>query len=401
MILSSLFPKEGIMNSVVFPDISPVAAQLEESTIRAIANFGMTQPDVIPLWFGESDISTPEFIRQAAIDSLNQGQTMYTPNNGIPQLRQSLAKYQGNLFNRTFDDDNMMVTVSGTNAVMLAAQTILKPGDKVVVITPAFPTLMAIPRLLGAEVIEFPLTQRDGRFELDMDAFFSVLKGARALVINSPANPTGWMATDAQVKAIIDFSRQTGLWVISDEVYNRHVYEGNAAPSFCQYLDETDHVIVCNSFSKAWCMTGWRLGWLTLPKIIRPTITKLIEFNVSCAPAFVQAAGVAAIEQGETFLQQTVERFRHSRAMVQAALGNLPSVTLYEMPATFYAFLKIEGLPDNSQPFILDMIREAKVGVAPGEAFGAAGRGHLRVCYGANHEKLAIALERLQTALIK
>lgn len=389
------------MNPSVLNDISPIAAQLEESTIRAIANFGMTQPEVIPLWFGESDISTPEFIRQAAIESLNQGHTMYTPNNGTPQLRQSLAQYQGRLFSRNFDEDNMMVTVSGTNAVMLAAQAVLKPGDKVVVITPAFPTLMAIPRLLGAEVVEFPLTQRDGKFELDMAALFAVLKNARALVINSPANPTGWMASDAQIRAIIEFSRQTGLWVISDEVYNRHVYESTAAPSFCQYLDETDRVIICNSFSKAWCMTGWRLGWLTLPKIIRPTMTKLIEFNVSCAPAFVQAAGVAAIEQGETFLQQTRDRFRHSRTMVQKALGDLPGVTLYEMPATFYAFLKVEGLAENSQPFILDMIRHAKVGVAPGEAFGVAGRGHLRVCYGANHETLAMALARLQTALTK
>lgn len=389
------------MDLSVFPDISPVAAQLEESKIRAIANFGMTQKDVIPLWFGESDISTPEFIKKAAIESLHLGQTMYTPNNGIPQLRQSLANYQGKLFSRHFDEDNTMVTVSGTNAVMLAAQAILKPGDKVVVITPAFPTLMSIPRLLGAEVLEFPLSQKNGKFELDMDALFSVLKVARALVINSPANPTGWMASDAQIRSIIEFSRQTGLWVISDEVYNRHVYEGTAAPSFCQYLEEYDHVIICNSFSKAWCMTGWRLGWLTLPKMLRPTMTKLIEFNVSCAPAFVQAAGLAAIEQGEVFLQQTVDRFRHSRSMVQAALGNLPGVTLYEMPATFYAFLKIEGLSANSQPFILNMIEHAKVGVAPGEAFGTAGQGHLRVCYGTNHQKLAIALERLQTALTK
>jgi Aspartate/tyrosine/aromatic aminotransferase len=387
------------MHPSIQNDISPIAAQLNESSIRAIANFGMSQPGVIPLWFGESDISTPDFIRQAAIESLNQGQTMYTPNNGLPQLRHSLAHYQTNLFGRPFDEENIVVTLSGTNAVMLAAQTVLKPGDKVVVITPAFPTLMAIPRLLGAEVIEFPLTQQDGQFDLDMDIFLTVLKGARALIINSPANPTGWMANEQQLKAIVDLSRQTGLWIISDEVYNRHVYEGTSAPSFCQYLDERDHVIVCNSFSKAWCMTGWRLGWLTLPKLLRPTITKLIEFNVSCAPAFVQAAGVVAIEKGEDFLQQTVDRFRHSRSMVQQALGNLPGVTLYEMPATFYAFLKVDGLPDNSQPFILDMIEHSKVGVAPGEAFGAAGRGHLRVCYGTNHQSLSIALERLQAAL--
>ncbi|MGI3081151.1 aminotransferase class I/II-fold pyridoxal phosphate-dependent enzyme, partial [Vibrio alginolyticus] len=314
------------MQSSILSDISPVASQLKESSIRAIANFGMSQKDVIPLWFGESDIVTPDFIKQAAFESLEQGQTLYTPNNGIPQLRQALADYQSRLFERPFTDENIVVTLSGTNAVMLAAQAVLKPGDKVVVISPAYPILTAIPSLLGAEVVEFPLTQVEGRFELDMEALFAVTKDARALVINSPANPTGWMASEQQLKAITEFSRQTGGWVISDEVYNRHVYEGTSAPSFCQFIDDHDRIIVCNSFSKTWCMTGWRLGWLTLPKPLRPTITKLIEFNVSCAPAFVQAAGVAAIEQGEVFLQQTLKRFRHSRDMVREALGNISGV---------------------------------------------------------------------------
>jgi len=381
-------------------DISPVASELEISSIRTIANFGMSQEGVIPLWFGESDIVTPEFVRDAAVMSLQKGETFYTPNNGLPELRQALANYQTKLFSHEFEQDNIVVTVSGTNAVMLAAQTIIKPADKVVVITPAFPTLMAIPRLLGAKVIEFSLTQTDGSFELDLDALFEELKGARALVINSPANPTGWMASDQQIQALTEFSRQTGLWIISDEVYNRHVYEGQYAPSFCQDLMEDDRIIICNSFSKAWCMTGWRLGWLTLPKVLRPTITKLIEFNVSCAPAFIQAAALAAVTQGESFLQETLSRFKESRDMVKHALSDIDHVTLYEMPATFYAFIKVEGLSDDSQAFILDMIRDAKVGVAPGEAFGDAGKGHLRICYGANHEKLELALARLREFLL-
>ncbi|MFM2485025.1 pyridoxal phosphate-dependent aminotransferase [Celerinatantimonas yamalensis] len=380
-------------------DINPVAASLEASSIRAIANFGMTQEGVIPLWFGESDIVTPEFICQAAFDSLAAGQTRYTPNNGILALRQALSSYQTTLFNQSFDEDNIVVTVSGTNAVMLAAQTIISPTDKVVVITPAFPTLMAIPRLLGAQVIEFPLTQMQGRFELDLNGLFKILKGARALVINSPANPTGWVASFAQLCAIAEFSRQMGIWVISDEVYNRHVYQGQCAPSFAQIMNEDDRIIICNSFSKAWCMTGWRLGWLTLPKVLRPTITKLIEFNVSCAPAFVQAAGLAAITQGEVFLQQTLVRFRQSRTMVYDALNDVDGITLYDMPATFYAFIKVDGLADDSQAYILNMIRNEKVGVAPGEAFGEAGKGHLRICYGQNHQSLALALQRLRRYL--
>jgi aspartate/methionine/tyrosine aminotransferase len=284
---------------------------------------------------------------------------------------------------------------------MLAAQTVIKPNDKVIVITPEFPTLMAIPRLLGADVTEFPLTLEDGHFDLDMDRLLTVAKDARALIINSPSNPTGWMASKEQIETLVNFSRQNGLWIISDEVYNRHVYDSHCAPSFCEYMEESDRIIICNSFSKAWCMTGWRLGWLTLPTSLRPTITKLIEFNVSCAPAFIQAAGLAAITQGEDFVQSTLDRFRTSRAMVKQALSDVPGVTLYDMPATFYAFLKVEGLADNSQPYILDMIKRAKVGVAPGEAFGCAGKGHLRLCYGANHDKLSVALERLRDFFIQ
>lgn len=388
------------MESSLLKDISPIASEIEQSSIRTIANFGMSQEGVIPLWFGESDIVTPQFICDAASESLWRGETLYTPNNGMPALREALVDYQSRLFSRDFEQDNIVVTVSGTNAVMLAAQTILKPADKVVVITPAFPTLMAIPRLLGAEVVQFPLTQTEGRFELDLEGLFETLKDARALVINSPANPTGWMASNQQIEALVEFSRQTGLWIISDEVYNRHVYEGNYAPSFCEYLTEDDHIIICNSFSKAWCMTGWRLGWLTLPTALRPTITKLIEFNVSCAPAFVQAAGLAAVQEGESFLKETMQRFKISRDMVQHALGDISHVTLYDMPATFYAYIKVDGLSDNSQSFILDMIKDAKVGVAPGEAFGEAGKGHLRICYGSNHEKLEIALARLREFLL-
>lgn len=387
------------MDSSLVSNISPVAGGLEESAIRAIANFGMSLSGVTPLWFGESDISTPEFIRQAAIESLDKGQTLYTPNSGLPALRETLAGYQTRLFGQSFSTENIVVTLSGTNALMLAAQTILKPNDRVVALTPAYPVLTAIPRLLGAEVTEFPLARVDGRFHLDIDALRTVLKGARALIVNSPCNPTGWMASDDQLQQLAELSRELGFWIISDEVYNRHVYQGSHAPSFCSHMLETDQIIVCNSFSKAWCMTGWRLGWLTLPQALRPTITKLIEFNVSCVPAFVQAAGIAAIEKGEGFLQQTIERFGISRQLTRDALSGISGVTLYETPATFYAFIKVDGLADNSQPFILDMIESAQVGVAPGEAFGKAGRGHLRVCYGAEHSTLGSALQRLRSFL--
>ncbi len=379
--------------------ISHTAGQLAESSIRTIANFGMTQRGVTPLWFGESDLPTPEFIRRAATESLAQGQTRYTPNNGLQPLREALAHYQNGLYASELNADNIVVTVSGTNALMLAAQTCINHGDKVVVITPVFPTLLATPELLGADVHQFPLTQQGNTFVLDLDGLFTAAHDATAIIINSPSNPTGWCASDSEIRAITEFARQHDIWIISDEVYARHTYAAKAAPSFCRYMRESDPIIICNSFSKAWCMTGWRLGWLTLPKTITPTITKLIEFNVSCAPAFIQAGGLAAITKGEEFIQHSVARLTEGREIVRAALSDIPGVTLYDMPATFYAFIKVDGLEDNSQPYILEMIKQASVGVAPGEAFGEAGRGHLRICYGSDPQLLKDALARVRRYL--
>lgn len=380
-------------------DISPLAQKLSESSIRTIANYGMTLPDVIPLWFGESDIPTPKFISEAAIASLNRDETRYTPNNGLPQLRTALADYSTRLFARPIADNNIVVTVSGTDALMLACQTCISHGDKVVVITPVFPTLFAIPELLGAEVVPFALEQKENRFELNLEALFAQAKDARAIIINSPNNPTGWMASQQEIHAIMAFAREHGVWVVSDEVYSRHCYEDETAPSFVKEMQADDKLIICNSFSKAWCMTGWRLGWLTLPENYTPTITKLIEFNVSCAPAFVQHGGLAAITQGEEFVNHTLDRFRQGRSLVQKYLGDIEGVTLYDMPATFYAFLKVRGLDDNSQPAILEMIEKYRVGVAPGEAFGSAGSGHLRICYGSHPDKLEKGLAGIREFL--
>ena len=388
------------MSSSADLDISPIAQGLSESSIRIVANYGMTLPDVVPLWFGESDIPTPKFISEAAIASLQRDETRYTPNNGLPPLRQALSDYSNHLYDQTFTPDNIVVTVSGTDAVMLACQTCLSAGDKVVVITPVFPTLFATPELLGANVVPFALEQSENRFVLNLDALFAEAQDARAIVINSPNNPTGWAASQDEIKAIMEFSRANGIWIISDEVYNRHSYEQDCAPSFANEMQEDDKLLICNSFSKAWCMTGWRLGWLTLPQRLTPTITKLIEFNVSCAPAFVQHGGLAAITQGEAFVHQTLERFRQGRDLVQQYLGDIDGVTLYDMPATFYAFIKVEGLADNSQPAILEMIEKHRVGVAPGEAFGAAGAGHLRICYGSHPDKLEQGLAGIRDYLI-
>lgn len=373
---------------------------LDESPIRSVASYGMKKDDVTPLWFGEASSPTPDFICQAACKSLSRYETKYTPNTGLPRLCQAIAHYQNNLFSSHLTSENISITVSGTNAVMIAAQSCLNPADKVVVIEPLFPTLSAIPEILGCEVVRVALKTKDRTFYLDTDELFTALNKAQAIIINSPSNPTGWIASKQLLTKILHFCRQRGIWIISDEVYSRHVFDRKAAPSFCELIDDYDRVIICNSFSKAWAMTGWRLGWLNIPKALIPTVRKLTEFNVSCASAFSQAGGLAAIEQGEDFVQSSVAALRQSRDCVQYYLGDIPNTTLYEMKATFYGFLKIEGLGFDSQPYLRHMIDQAKVGVAPGEAFGVSGAGHIRICHATQLPLLEPALERVREFIL-
>lgn len=380
--------------------INPIAREIEESSIREVANYGMTQSDVIPLWFGESNQSTPLFIREAAAESLMRLETKYTPNAGIPALREAIAIYQSELFGREIHSENINVTVSGTNAVMLACQTCLTAGDKVVIIEPVFPTLQAIPRVLGCEIESVALTVEGTHFYLDLNRLFAALNGAKALIINSPANPTGWTATLEELQQILAFCRQHQIWIISDEVYSRHVFEQPAAPSFCEITTPDDLVFVCNSFSKAWAMTGWRLGWLNVPSALTPIVRKLEEFNVSCASAFTQAGGLAAITQGENYITESLKQLQQSSHLVEQILGDIPGVTLFDRPATFYAFIKIDGLGANSQPFLRAMIDEAKVGAAPGEAFGKAGEGCIRICHACELDKLEVALSRMRQFIL-
>jgi aspartate/methionine/tyrosine aminotransferase len=383
------------------PAAGPLAAipgvirDLPVSAIREVANPGIGRADLIPLWFGEGDLVTPEFVREAAIHSLAAGETFYESNRGIPALRAALAGYLTRLYGRPFETGHVTVTGSGLNALMIAAQTVLEPGDEVVALSPVWPNLEAIPRILRADVRPVPLEPEVGGWRLDLERLFDTC-GARTrlILINTPGNPTGWMMRDDEIRAVLDFARRRGIWVIGDEVYARIVYDRPLAPSFLPLMTEDDRLIVVNSFSKSWCMTGWRLGWLTAPVALGPTFEKLMEFNTSCAPRFVQAAGVAAVEQGEDFIRDIVVRYGRSRDLMLERLAPSNRLTLPKPDAAFYGFFKVDGVEDGIA-FARRLLAEVGVGLAPGEAFGRQGRGWLRLCYATSAERLGQALDRL------
>jgi aspartate/methionine/tyrosine aminotransferase len=371
------------------------------SQIREVANAALSAPDILPFWFGEPDEVTPAYIRDAAVASLAAGETFYTLNFGIPELRGAIAAYLSRL-HRVIAPDNVAVTASGMSALMLCVEALVDPGDRVLCVTPLWPNLTEIPKILGAEVVRFPLEFGEAGWRLDLDRLLAALRpGTRAVMINSPNNPTGWTLDPSSRDAILAHCRRHGIWIISDDVYERLYYvEGGAAsaPSFLDVSDANDRIVSTNSFSKAWLMTGWRLGWIVAPAELMPDLGKLIEYNTSCSPVFVQRAGVVAIRDGEPTVRQTLERFRTARDFLQSRLTRLPRVHAASPPGAMYAFFRVDGI-DDSLAFCKRLVQEAKLGLAPGSAFGPEGQGFVRWCFAAGEERLAEGARRLEAFL--
>ncbi|MDO9707627.1 pyridoxal phosphate-dependent aminotransferase [Paracraurococcus lichenis] len=369
-------------------------AALEASKIREVYNDGAGIPDLIPLWVGEGDIATPDFIKRAAEDSLAAGETFYSSNLGIPELRDAIARYQQRN-GREVTADRVCATSAGVNAIMLACQAVLDPGDKVVTLAPHWPNIGAIPLILSAPVETVPLHLAQGTWRVDLDRLLAAITPETKLVLlNSPGNPTGFAFTRAEQQAVLDHCRRTGTWILADEVYERLYYEGPAAPSFLDIATPEDRVIGLNSFSKSWAMTGWRLGWLVLPPALVDGVAKLVEYNTSCAPVFVQRAGVAALDQGDEFTAGIAAQFRRLRDKTAAALNAVPGITAPVAAGGMYSFFRVEGLTDSLAE-AKRMSRGAKVGLAPGSAFGPGGEGHFRLCFAQQEATLDRALDRL------
>jgi aspartate/methionine/tyrosine aminotransferase len=382
------------------PAARHVVRALEASQIRAVANAGLGDSGVLPFWFGEPDTVTPAFIRDAAAAALAHGDTFYTQNLGIPDLRDAIAGYVSAL-HAPIGPGRIAVTASGMSALMLALQALAGPGDRVVAVTPLWPNVTEIPKILGATVERVPLTPTGSGFTLDLDRLLAALApGTRALLLNSPNNPTGWtIGADAQA-ALLEHCRRHGIWIVADDVYERLYYAGprRAAPSLLSLAAAEDRLVSTNSFSKAWSMTGWRLGWMVAPPQLIPELGKLIEYNTSCSPGFVQRAGIAALREGEADVAAFVTRLRRARDRLCAGLAALPGVRIAPPDGAMYAFFRLPEAAD-SVAFCTRLVREARLGLAPGRAFGPEGEGWVRWCFAADDARLDEGLSRLRAFL--
>jgi aspartate/methionine/tyrosine aminotransferase len=375
---------------------------MQSSRIREVANAALKNPDVLAFWFGESDEVTPTVVREAAVRSLERGETFYGHNLGLIELRDALAQYTAGFHPGRYTD-RIAVTSSGVNALMLATQLLAGAGDEVVAVVPVWPNLTQQPTMMGARVQRVAITaDAKGVWHLDVQALMAAITPqTKVVLVNSPNNPTGWTLSRDEQRALLEHCRRTGTWMVADEVYERMWFgPGRCAPSFLDIADAQDRLIVVHSFSKSFLMTGWRLGWMVVPDGgALAQVGKLVEFNTSCPPEFVQHGGLAALAMGNDFVDGLVQRLRACRDLLLQRLQQLPGVTVAVPNGGLYAFLKIEGQED-SLTLAKRLVAEQGLGLAPGIAFGPEGEGWLRWCFASREpERLSRGVDRLARAL--
>jgi len=387
------------MTSPLLGDLRRDVAELEETAIVDVAVHGWGKEGLVPLWFGEGDRATPDFIAKSAADALMRGETFYTDQRGIKQLRAELAAYTKRTFGVDVGDERVSLVTAGMSGLWLVMDMLVEAGDEVVVVGPVWPNIYSTVTVHGGVVRDVSVALTDAGWQLDLETLFAaVTERTKAIFINSPGNPTGWLMEPDQQKAVMDFARERGVWVVADEVYHQLVFDRDAAPSFLQVARPDDRLVIVNSFSKSWMMTGWRLGWLTHPPELAPVIAKLVQITTSGVPQFLQRGAITALREGDSVIRDLRAQCLAGRDIVFDRLESWPMIRAARPKAAFYAFFAVDGMTD-SLAMAKRIIDEANVGLAPGCAFGPAGEGYLRLCFAASEETLTRGLDRLEAML--
>ena len=375
--------------------IAPSLTQIQPSRIRELADVAFGMEGVYKLHFGESNMPTPQYIKDAATRAMNEGFTFYSENQGLPSLRAAIAEKYAELHNVAIDPTTeIVVTTSGVQALHLTIRCTIDPGDEALILTPNWPNGTEIVRLYGATPKEVPFATKGQRFTVDFAALEAALTPrTKLLLYTSPSNPLGWVATVEEQQQLLDFCRRHKLWLLADEVYERIYFNGPVAPSILRLCAREDAVIAAQSFSKSYCMTGWRLGWAVARRDLIKQATPLNEFIISHAPTFIQKAGEVALRQGEDEVAARAELFHERMMFCYNALNSVKRISVPKPDGAFYLFPRIEGVED-SFAFALRLLKETKVSLAPGVAFGNGGEQALRICCASDFSVLEPAMER-------
>lgn len=385
----------SILNS-----LSPRALAAPESGIVEVLNYARGRDNLLPLWVGEGDLPTPDFINRAAMTALSAGETFYTWQRGIPELRQALADYYARHFNVALSPENFYVTGSGMQAIQLSVQAITEPGDEMIYLTPAWPNIAAALEIAGARSVGVELDFGDGKWALDIGKLeAAITPKTKGLFINTPSNPTGWTASREDLITILALARKHGLWIMADEIYARFHYAGGRAPSLLDIRQDDDRILFVNSFSKNWSMTGWRIGWIVAPPETGQVLENLVQYSTSGVAQFLQKGAVAALNEGDDFVRANIDKATLSRDILCNALVATNRVETLKPDGALYAFLKIDGITDSRQA-ALDIVDKTGVGLAPGTAFGGGGKLFLRACFLRDPAQVTDAAERLSKYIL-
>lgn len=384
----------------ILNSLSPRALAAPESGIVEVVNYARGREGLLPLWVGEGDLPTPDFINRAAMASLNAGETFYTWQRGIPELRQALADYYGRHFGTSLPMEHFYVVGSGMQAIQLSVQAITSPGDEMVYLTPAWPNIAAALEIAGARSVGVPLQFENGKWSLDLGRLeAAITPKTKGLFINTPSNPTGWTATRQDLTDILALARKHDLWIMADEIYALYYYAGGRAPSFLDVKEADDKILFVNSFSKNWSMTGWRVGWIVAPAELGQVIENLVQYSTSGVAQFMQRGAVAALNEGDDFVRSNIAKATRSRDILCEALIATNRVQTLKPDGALYSFLKIDGVTDSRKAAI-DIVDKTGVGLAPGTAFGQGGELFMRACFLRDPAKVTDAAERLSRYIL-
>ncbi|NKL33655.1 aminotransferase class I/II-fold pyridoxal phosphate-dependent enzyme [Rhizobium leguminosarum bv. viciae] len=385
----------------IVSSLSPRALAAPESGIVELVNYARGREGLLPLWVGEGDLPTPDFISRAATDALAAGETFYTWQRGIPELRQALSDYYNRHFGIRLPVEHFYVTGSGMQAIQLSVQALTSPGDEFVYLTPAWPNIAAALEIAGARSVGVELQFQGGKWAVDLNRIeAAITEKTKGLFINTPSNPTGWTATKKDLADILALARKHDLWIMADEIYALYYFPGGRAASFLDVMEPDDKIIFVNSFSKNWSMTGWRVGWIVAPPEMGQVLENLIQYSTSGVAQFMQKGAVAALDKGDDFVAVNIAKAARSRDILCDALIATNRVETLKPDGAIYAFLKIDGVAD-SRKAALDIVDKTGVGLAPGTAFGPGGELFLRACFLRDPTQVAIAAERLCDYILK
>ena len=386
--------------------LNPEILSFKETAIMEVANFGRnfqkeTGKYVYPAWFGEGDTETSKLIYDKTIESLVKGKTFYTYQNGIQELRSEISRYMNEIFNINTKPENHSVVTGGMMGLRLICDLIIDSGDEVVMVGPVWPNIRSSVLLKKGNIKEISLQLKDGEWFLDYDKLIrSITSKTKMVFVNSPGNPTGWEMAKSQQERLLNHTRDVGCWLVADEVYHQITYNDLPSPSFLESSLASDKLIVINSSSKSFNMTGWRIGWITHPEELSSHIAKLVQITTTGVPEFLQDGLIAALQNYKIITNELRINLKKSRDIMFNRLVSWNQVECSVPNAAFYAFFKVKGVKDSLE-FSKKLILETNVGVAPGIAFGQSGEGHIRICFAAKESFINQIMDRLEPILNK